>query len=204
MIGVSAQPAPEGYTKKVLEPGLKFLARKPNPRSKDWNSSQYWQDILEELYDSYGGICAYCAEWIPSSTGDPTVDHFIPKSLEPHLAYDWSNFRLACLRFNRWKRDYLDVLDPFLVEHDWFFIQFPSLQVLPNPDLTDDIIDQVQKTIFRLRLNSGLCIKSRLRWVLPFSQGKISFDYLKENAPFIAYEIERQMIIDKMSDIIKT
>src|SRR5439155_22494098 len=111
MMFIEPKEEPLTFQETVREPGRAFLKTSPNPKS--WKNREYWQDCIPDLYDAYEGICAYCAEWIPETTGDPTVDHFIPKSVRPELAYEWSNFRLACLRFNRWKRNYQDVLDPF-------------------------------------------------------------------------------------------
>ena len=201
MMFVEPKEEPSTFHKTVREPGKAFL--KTNPYPKKWKNKEYWQSCIPDLYDAYEGICAYCVEWIPETTGDPTVDHFIPKSVKPEFAYEWSNFRLACLRFNRWKQDYQDVLDPFSIGTDWFWIQFPSLQLLPNSSLSSQQKSQVVDTITRLRLNGPICIKSRMRWVINFRDGKFPFDYLKRNAPLIAYELERQDIVDKIKDIMK-
>lgn len=203
MIPISIQPEPEDFEQKVREPGYAFLEKHPHPTKKQWEKNAYWQRALDEVYDLYGGICAYCCEWIAPTTGDPTVDHFRPKSIHYHEAYEWSNFRLACLRFNRWKREYQDIIDPFTVGIDWFQLQFPSLQVLPNPELPLDEKNRVIETIKRLRLNHNLCIRSRKRWIMSFSSGNINFIFLCKNAPFIARELERQGYRDRISEIVK-
>lgn len=201
MIFVEPKEEPSNFQKKIREPGRAFL--KTNPHPKSWKNREYWQGCISDLYDAYEGICAYCAEWIPETTGDPTVDHFTPKSIKPELAYEWSNFRLACLRFNRWKQNYQDVLDPFSIGPEWFWIQFPSLQLHPNPSLSSQQKSQVVDTIARLRLNGPICIKSRKRWIMHFRDGKIDFDYLKRHAPLIAYELERQGIVDKIKVVMQ-
>jgi hypothetical protein len=50
----------------------------------------------------------------------------------------------------------------------------------------------VQATINRLGLNDENCVKSRLDWLLLYCVGDISLAFLKQKAPFIAYELRRQ------------
>ncbi len=201
MIPISLQPEPQDFSARVREPGQRFLATTPHPTGKQWRNKEYWQNIIEDLYDAYNGVCAYSGEWIPCTTGDPTVDHYIPKSVNPQQAYEWNNFRLACLRFNRWKREFQDVVDPFTIEENSFQLLFPSLQVVPNPDFTNEEKEKISKTIRRLRLNGGLSIKARRRWIMPLSLGRITFDFVKEKAPFLAHEIERQGLVDKIAEV---
>lgn len=199
LIPIQAQPESPNFSKKVREPGQKFLHNSPHPTG--WDNREYWQRTLPELYKAYNGICAYCAEWIPYTTGDPTVDHFVPKSVQPQLAYEWNNYRLASLKFNGRKGDYQDVLDPFKLEFDWFVLKFPSLQVEPNLTLSDYQERAVANTINRLKLNDELCIQSRLRWIRDYCLNEITYDYLGRNAPFIACELQRQGVIDSIAFI---
>jgi hypothetical protein len=200
LIPIQAQPEPPDFSKKVREPGQVFLHDFPHPTK--WKKKEYWQRALPDLYRMYNGICAYCAEWIPPTTGDPTVDHFIPKSVQPQLAYEWSNYRLASLRFNGRKKEYRDVLDPFTLEPDWFILDFPSLQIVPNPKLSNVQAKLVVDTINRLKLNDGICVQSRERWIKEFCD-KLDFEFLKRNAPFIAYELERQGLVDKIASLMR-
>jgi uncharacterized protein (TIGR02646 family) len=48
--------------------------------------------------------CAYCESGMPES-GSQQVEHFKPKALFPSLAYDWSNYFLACFGCNNAKSD---------------------------------------------------------------------------------------------------
>lgn len=196
MILIQAQPEPPEFSKKVREPGQIFLRNFPHP--KKWKKKQYWQRTLPDLYRAYNGVCAYCAEWIPYTTGDSTVDHFIPKSVRPQLAYEWSNYRLASLRFNGRKKEYQDVLDPFTLGPDWFILVFPSLQIGPNHELTNSQAKLVTDTISRLKLNDEICISSRERWIKDFCD-RFDFEYLRQNAPFIAYELRRQDLVEKIA-----
>jgi hypothetical protein len=200
MIPVQLKPEPSDFNTKVRLKGLAFLEKEPNP--KKWKNRDYWTKSIIDLRHSYSSICAYSSTWIPEVQGTPTVDHFEPKSIAPGKAYEWSNFRLSCHLLNTRKGDYQDVLDPFDIQHEWFILHFPSLQIKANPSLNPSVKTQVINTINRLKLNDeDSCIQSRENWLKPFCQREYGFDYLRSKAPFIAYELERQNLIDKIGSI---
>lgn len=120
MIRVHPVEEPSDFDKRVRQPGLlaiqkltrqaKLSGRGRPPKSAgkysrpeeipasefDKPGVAYWRRILDDLYDAYGGICAYLAMYIERTTGDPTVDHFVPKSGENwETVYEWKNYRTA-------------------------------------------------------------------------------------------------------------
>lgn len=204
MIPIKPQPEPDDFDEKVRKEGKYFLSKVPNPKTKDWKNHDYWRRSLRDLYDACNHICAYSAQWIPYDTGSPAVDHFIPKSAKPELAYEWHNFRLACLTLNNKKRTELDVIDPFELPVNSFILDFPSLIIKPNPELLYPLKGRVISTINRLELNDyDKCIDGRLEWLKTYYEDNSSFDSLKRKAPFIAYELERQGLaeVDKIAYI---
>ncbi|MEM9544029.1 MAG: hypothetical protein AAGA60_31660, partial [Cyanobacteria bacterium P01_E01_bin.42] len=113
------------------------------------------------------------------------------------LAYEWSNFRLSCLKMNSRKRDFLDVLDPFTLPLNCFILEFPSLVVKPNPTLSDNLKEEAIATIARLKLNQDDdCIQGRQEWLIPYCQQEYPLTFLRKKAPFIVYELERQDIAE--------
>lgn len=195
MIPVQSQSEPENFSERVRAPGTQFLARVPNPTTKQWEANAYWQKVLPDMRKAYKSICAYCAHWIPYSTGNHSIDHFIPKTQDARLAYEWSNFRYVAARFNSRKRT-RSVLDPFHLLPNWFIIDFTSLFVRPNPDLLPDEKQAVLQTIKFLKLNEDdNLVSEREAWLMDYRDGHISFDHLKKRAPFIAYELERQGLL---------
>jgi len=152
------------------------------------------------LYEAYNGVCSYIAHWIPRSS-NPNVDHFIPKSVRPDLAYEWNNYRLACPLVNTYKLNYQDVLDPFMLSKDWFFLDFPSLLTRPNPELPYQDQQKIWATIKRLRLNEEVFVSDRSDWLKDYCQGKKDLSVLKHEAPFIAYELERQKLVEDIKII---
>ena len=134
MIPLQPQPEPIDFSQRVRTPGAKFLKQIPKPTSKQWKGKEYWQRVLPDMRQAYKGICAYCAQWIPHSTGNHSIDHFIPKSTAPDLAYEWNNFRYVSSRFNS-RKGQRSIIDPFQLENDWFTLSFPSLLIKPHPNL---------------------------------------------------------------------
>lgn len=200
MIPVKEQPEPVDFSRKVKNRGTAFLQKVAHPT--EWKNREYWRDALHDLYQAYAGICAYSAHWIQPDQGAATVDHFIPKSVNHQLAYDWHNYRLASRTMNIRKGNHQDVLDPFRLKPNWFIMDFPSLLIKPNSILTTAQKEKVSKTITRLKLNADeICVRSRKDWLLPFCKKEYSFDFLQMHAPFIAYELQRQNLIDKIVSI---
>src|SRR5438445_249106 len=97
------QNAPARYATRVHARGARFLARTPNPSRMEWRKHAYWREIHYDLYNLHNGICMYSASWsarTPASArvDHTSIDHFVPKSVDPHRAYEWANFRLCRAR----------------------------------------------------------------------------------------------------------
>lgn len=204
MIPVEPQPEPDVFDQLVRIPGKHFLRKLSGskPTYKQWKYQDHWKHIRFHLYKAYHGICAYSAHWIPCGSTVPNIDHFIPKSVEPELAYEWGNYRLAGSLVNALKRDWQDVLDPFTIEDNWFYLHFPSLMLHPNPELSSQLQQKIWATIDRLQLNDNQTfVEERSAWLEPYCRGKEDFSVLKKNAPFIAYELERQNLVEHIKTI---
>ncbi len=200
MMPVHPQPAPLDFDKRVKNRGEKFLKKTPNPTTKQWANHDYWCEALPDMRHAYKGICAYSAQWI-SDNGSDSIDHFIPKTSRPDLAYEWNNYRYTALKFNA-RKGTRTILDPFILKPDWFILEFPSLLVKPNAALLPEDREKVQHTIDVLKLNDDEgCIEARLNWLHHFCASEFPFDHLKTMMPFVAYELQRQNIIDKIAII---
>ncbi len=192
MIPVKLQPEPKNFDEQVRKPGNDFLKQTSKPISEDWKGKEYWQKALPEARAVYKGICAYSALWIPHSTGNHSIDHFVPKSLNPQLAYEWDNFRYVAARFNS-RKGKRAILDPFSLELDWFILNFGTFFVHPNPLLTESQKNKVRQTIDYLQLNGDdEMVAEREAYYKYYKSGDISLTHLEKMAPFIAYEMKRQ------------
>lgn len=195
MIRVEQQPAPADFDATVRQRGRRFLRINPHPTARELSRRPYWQSAKRSLYEAYAGVCAYTCHWISWDTGSHTVEHFVPKSVAPQLAYEWSNFRLVCGRMNGRKGRHQDVLDPFGLDNGVFWLHFPSLQVSPSDDLPRLLKDRAWSTINRLALNDETCCVSRLAYVTEYCTGDVTLDHLRRRAPFLHREITRQRVV---------
>ncbi|MBF0582894.1 MAG: hypothetical protein HQL80_01520 [Magnetococcales bacterium] len=199
MIPVSPQPEPAQFDSDVRQKGLAHLVNKglaldqPLPRGTKIES--YWRACLGDLYTSYQGTCAYLAVYFERGTGAASVDHFVAKSQQAELAYEWSNFRLACTAMNTKKNRYDDVLDPFTLETNWFHLELLTGRIFPNPELLPTDISQVQNTINRLGLNDPMHKEMRTRHFQGYIQEDFTNGYLKSISPFVWLEAHRQGLL---------
>lgn len=191
MIPIQPQPEPSDFNQKVRVPGQAFLDVTPHPKGKNaWKNKEFWTKAIPDLKTTYGAICTYSSLRIfPDEIA--TVDHFIPKSQTPALAYEWSNFRLAKHRINSKKGD-STVLDPFKIENDWFVLDFVTFMVHPNKNLSEDQKGKIRETILRLGLNHQDYVEMRTLWYDEYKDNILRLEYF---SPFIAYEMRRQEIV---------
>lgn len=200
---VEKRPEPNDFQERVAKKGQKFLNQNPNPSASEWRNRSYWREVLPDLWHAYRGVCAYSCQYIPY-IADRSVDHFIPKSIAPEKAYDWDNFRLATVKMNSRKGNATDVVDPFIINEGTFHLLFPQMLIRPNSDLPTEVKDQVLRTIERLKLNSDdAMVKYRLQWVLDYCDSHISFPFLSQKVPFVAFEIERQNIHNQLPNMFR-
>jgi hypothetical protein len=163
---------------------------------------EYWREILDDLDKAYKSICAYSCHWISKDTGFRTVEHFKDKNTYPHEAYRWENYRFVCGTLNGRKGTFEDVLDPFLIEEGWFTLDFPSLLVQPGENLSSSLKEQVNNTIKRLGLNDkGTCLQARMSWLRDYIQVPFPFPYLEKRAPFLARELKRLDLVEKIREM---
>jgi len=198
MMPVSIQPEPVHFTKQVRTPGQQFLSKVPKPTAQQWRGKEYWQRALPDMRQAYNSICAYSAFWIPHSTGNHSIDHFLPKSKKPSLAYEWHNYRYVSARFNS-RKGTRTIVDPFKLFPGWFILDFKSFLIKPNPELIEEKKTRLWATIKLLKLNDDEdLVIERQTWYLNYLNNEISFQHLKKKAPFIALEVERQNLVQKM------
>lgn len=186
---------PADFDRKVRVLGTTFLQATPNPTGQLWKKKNYWSKALGDLFNSYNGICAYCASWTKranaiSTPQDSSVDHFVPKSAAPAQAYEWNNFRLCRSRLNTYKNSHQDVLDPFTLTPNWFKLDFLTFFLVPNPTLPDLDHKRVEATIDRLQLNADNdYVNERIGAIREYCLGNATFEQLFNRYPFIAAEM---------------
>lgn len=188
MMRLHLAPEPADFHHKVREPGRRALADR-----RDAELPPLWRQCLADLHRAYHGICAYYCFYLERAN-HPGADHFVAKcGAGAELAYEWSNYRLACAHANACKRDYPDVLDPAAIEDGWFQLDPYSLIVSADPALPEATRAQVDETIARLKLNESRALETRARAKDQFLLG-LTLAGLHKYFPFFARELERQGI----------
>ena len=210
MIPVAPAPEPADFDSQVRQPGLIAIAEmvdKPPPYRRTAGKAHrkmadqesdipaehfpaYWTRALDDLMRAYRQTCAYACFRIHPVTGARSADHFAPKSRHWQDVYAWSNYRLCCSRMNARKNDFHHVLDPFLIQPNWFQLELLGFQVIPNFELEPAIVDQIQTTIDTLGLND-FC-REREEDAERYWAGDYSLRILQQESPFVAYELHRQ------------
>ena len=152
----------------------------------------YWRKALPELKLAYDNICAFACIRIHRVTGAASVDHMLPKSSHWREAYEWLNFRLCCALINGRKGDVEGIADPFEIEAGWFQLNFISYEVTVSTALRDELRDKLAFTIEALRLNDPVLCETRAEHHGYYLNEDVTFAQVKREAPFLAYELERQ------------
>ncbi|MDR1148252.1 MAG: HNH endonuclease [Spirochaetaceae bacterium] len=196
MIPVAKQPEPKSFNEKVRLHGQLFLKNNPSPKSTQF--PRYWSEIKGNLYRQYKNICAYTGEWFPEPS--VSVDHFLPKSKEPQLAYEWDNYRLTTKVMNITKGDNTGIVDPFYVQFGWFIMDFPSCLIKSSGNLNEHDRKKVDDSINILKLNSDKQTVNRYDIISCYISDDITFDSFKEKYPYIAYELERQGLHETIAE----
>lgn len=205
MIPVTIKPEPVSFDVNVRQPGSRFIARCPNSTNKDWPKHSYWKHASDDLYRSYGGICAYTGEWFSRTATSVSVDHFIPKSTSPNLAYEWSNYRLTTQKANNNKANHLGIADPFTISSGWFVLALPSCLIVPGESLSPSEHAMVQRTIDVLKLNDDdEYVQGRCNIIIYYIKGDITLNYMWDRYPFIAHELTRQNMLDDVKKMFKS
>ena len=207
MIRVAPQPEPANFGELVRQPGSWAIAelvgeRSPRPPVRQCAQvatsreqipgakfPRYWKRVRGDLRARYDDVCAFSGKRIEPDA-DCTVDHMVPKSRNWRLVYEWRNYRLACLRMNRKKREYTDVLDPFCIDDTWFVMDIVEFRVHPAASLDASRKQSVAATINRLGLNDLDWCKTRHRHVQHYRQHR-KLHIVDNLFPFVAKEIRR-------------
>lgn len=202
MIHIDLKPEPLDFDIRVRQPGNTFLSTHPTPNSNQWRKHNYWTRCSAQLYQAYGGICAYSGQWFSRTISTVSVDHFYPKSTHQEKAYEWDNYRLTTQVMNNYKGDKI-VMDPFEIENGDLVLDFPSCLVKPKKDMTPALKSKAKSTIQILHLNDEEHANQRCEIIMEYISGNVSKQFLQAKYPFIASELERQDLYDKIKEIIK-
>ena len=199
MIPVSSKQEYAKFDMEVRRPGLAFLAQIPRPTSKQFKQHHYWTKALKHLNVAYLSQCAYTTMRLVEGG---TVDHYKPKAIFPHLAYEWNNYRLARQKINARKGDSTDIIDPFKVRPGWFVLDMPSCLIRPGSGLDLTTSERIIMTIDILQLNDDdRLVQERCDLLTHLADGDVTMNYLDKQYPFLSSEVRRQGIESRLQTI---
>lgn len=192
MIPVTLRPEYPEFDRQVRQPGLAFLRKIAQPTSADFRKRNFWRKAMPHLQVAYSRACAYTTLRLVEGG---TIDHFLPKTLCPQLAYEWENYRLTRQKINQRKGDNLDVMDPFRVKPGWFVLDLPSCLVRPGDGLNNVLRRRINSTINILQLNDDdSMVQERCDLLVDLADGKVTIEFIDKWYPFLSSEVRRQQI----------
>jgi len=113
--------------------------------------------------------------YIHHATGNPTIDHVLPKSYSWQLVYEWSNYRLCASIINSKKNDLLDIIDPFTVKPGWFELNVTTFHVVRGTTAPATQYAKIEATL--PVLNQRDCWKEREEYVVRYRLGAQARDH---------------------------
>jgi 5-methylcytosine-specific restriction endonuclease McrA len=212
VIPVALAREPADFDEKVRQPGLAAIdelvgraprIRRPGPRRSKVAETEakipasrfpeFWRAALDDMMSAYEQRCAYLAMFI-EDTGNPTVDHIIPKSYAWDKVYEWTNYQLCTGIVNSKKGELLGLVDPMEAQAGWFDLDLASYRVVRGTSAPTTHHEKIDATLPLLNLRD--CCRLRERYVEDYRLGPgnrgIDLVYLERRAPFIASELRRQ------------
>jgi hypothetical protein len=208
MIPVCMVPEPPAFDRVVRQKGLAAIAemvgrdspkprsgprRKPRARSEaeipSDNFPPYWRDALDLLLDAYERRCAFLALYLEHATGNPSVDHMLPKSRRWDQVYEWKNYRLCAATINGRKSDLTGLVDPVECRSGWFALELVGFQVIRGSEAPSELEAQINATLDLV--NAPDCCKAREEYVNCYLGRQITYEYLSRRAPFVAHQLRR-------------
>ena len=145
------------WTTELLE--ALASGEKPTATQKNrYNQPAIKAALRAETHDK----CAYCESKI-THTDHGDIEHIVPKSKVPDLAFEWTNLTLACRICNQSKGDFYPeeedhsgLVDPYNDNPDDHFF-FYRETVIPRPDSAKGL-----KTDHELKLSRGALHERRI------------------------------------------
>lgn len=179
---------PDDFDAECRQKGLAWLQKNPKDTRKSPRPKDFWSPFRPALADRFVNLCAYGAMYEPVGT----VDHFQPVNADETLAYEWKNYRYASGWINSSKNKCTAVLDPFDVQHGWFEVLLPSLQLVARKDRIPEALHPlVDDTLKRLHLRDDeRIVRQRRQWLKLYEQGRLDLAGLQELAPLIAEAVQ--------------
>ncbi|MGN0873852.1 MAG: hypothetical protein ACI4OZ_01555 [Akkermansia sp.] len=188
MIPIQQSAEPEDFEDKVRSKGNKWLRDHPDAKPSEYRP--YWRKCAPQMEAAYGLYCAYSG--MKRTSRELTIDHFVPKSVDKNLVYEWSNYRLCSYGMNNIKdrADHTKLADPFTLPRYTFALNLANGAISVRRDvISEEEAAKAAYTIEVLDLNEASLCNERRSYVTG-----ASLEMIRDRAPFVAEEMEYQGI----------
>jgi hypothetical protein len=201
MMPVTLAAEPGIFESQVRRRGKEFISKVPFPTNKQYKKKNFWSAVTTEIHAAYSGICAYTCFYLASPW---SIDHFERKETHPHLAYEWSNYRLCSPRVNNYKANNPNLYDPAKLEPNWFILDFPSCLVRLGPSVPYDKVEILENTLRFLKINDDdFFVQERCDIMMLYADGSVTLQFLNRRYPFLAQEITRKNLQGSISTLLR-
>ena len=163
-------PAPAKLSQEKIKWTERWKEIHAKRRTGDWATKTARQILQSALYPLTHGKCAFCESKL-GKTSHPEIDHYVPKSIDPDLAFEWTNLLPACRLCNEAKgcqNHNNALLKPDAEDPEpYFWINRDSGELEADPKLSEAEKKRAEETIRLCDLQRGSLCESRLhilRW----------------------------------------
>lgn len=158
-------------------------------KSSSWSWKGNYDLFQMALLSENNDHCAYCDCHPLKDDRGFEIDHFIPKTIEPLLAFTYSNLFPSCKECNK----KLDKYDPKLIKpdekgykfEDFFRYDSFSGEIVPNESKSEENQERAKLTLEVFRLNIGnkpinrmKAIKKEFKADTPINERPYRYGYL--------------------------
>jgi len=134
------------------------------PKKEDGTKKVYtsYSQAKDDLRDRLGSFCSYCEMNIENQ---PDIEHVSPKSKNPDLEKEWSNFLLACKPCNIIKDNNNDTRDGYVfpdTDNTSFLYEYSINGVKVKDNLDEDIKKLATATLDLVQLDRKTDTSNRI------------------------------------------
>lgn len=134
------------------------------PKNEDGTDKVYtsYGQAKDDLRERLSSFCSYCEMNIDNQ---PDIEHVSPKSKNPNLLNEWSNFLLGCKTCNTIKDNNNDSRDGYVfpdIQNTSFLFEYSENDVKVKDNLSEDIKVLATATFDLLKLDRKLDTSNRI------------------------------------------
>ena len=211
MVRLRRGSPPSGLLRNGKDWTQRWLAIHSGLKSGDWATQTAKKLLATELRKLAFEKCAFCESPL-GVDAYLEIEHYVAKTVGPHLAFDWDNLFPICRLCNNAKSDADHagtLLKPDADDGEkWFWLHPDTGKLEPHPSVDPAQIPRIDKTIALLDLQRGrLCEKrietmeKTIRWLERLAIGGLDGHLRQEWDRMIDPKTEYKFVIRHVFEI---